>query len=70
MKRLLDEGADGYYIKESPDFNFPDSFSEQNYDEFKKCIEDCVITSYSIHYTKLYDMLWQQINTLQLDIMP
>jgi CheY-like chemotaxis protein len=41
MKRLLDEGADGYYIKESPDFNFPDSFSEQNYDEFKKCIEDC-----------------------------
>lgn len=27
MKALLDAGADGYYIKESPEFAFPNSYS-------------------------------------------
>jgi CheY-like chemotaxis protein len=35
MKSLLDAGADGYYIKESPEYNFPAKFSEENYSNFK-----------------------------------
>jgi CheY-like chemotaxis protein len=43
MKALLDENADGYYIKESPEYNFPIKFSQENYlnfkDEIRKCFE-------------------------------
>ncbi len=46
MRELLDAGADGYYIKESPEYNFSDSFSEQNYLEFKQQIEKCFQNSY------------------------
>lgn len=36
LKNLLDEGASGYYIKESPEYNFSDDFTNQNYHNFKK----------------------------------
>lgn len=36
MKALLDAGADGYYIKESPELQLPKSFSENNFGAFKK----------------------------------
>lgn len=36
MKTLLDEGADGYYIKESPEYNFPLKFSKENFNNFKE----------------------------------
>lgn len=51
MKRILDLseegyynlGADGYYIKESPEFNFSPTFTNENYknlkEEVKKCFE-------------------------------
>ncbi len=42
MKKLLDQGADGYYIKESPEYNFSDNFSLQNYKAFKITIEKCI----------------------------
>ena len=32
-----------------------DAFYKPNYDKVKNRIEEVVITSYSIHYTKLYD---------------
>lgn len=42
MKKLLDKGADGYFIKESPEYNFSDSFSFQNYEEFKLTVINCI----------------------------
>ncbi|PWG78060.1 response regulator [Pararcticibacter amylolyticus] len=41
MKSLLDAGADGYYIKESPEFKFPVSFSKENYGNFKNEVQKC-----------------------------
>lgn len=35
MKALLDAGADGYYIKESPELKLPMSFSNANFQSFK-----------------------------------
>lgn len=43
LKALLDEGADGYYMKESPEYGFSEKFSEANTivlcDTIKKCLE-------------------------------
>lgn len=41
LKALLDEGADNYYMKESPEYNFSSNLSEQNYIEFKENIKKC-----------------------------
>jgi CheY-like chemotaxis protein len=47
MKKLLDLGADGYYIKESPEFNFLPSFTKESYENFvKKCLE-CLNKGYA-----------------------
>lgn len=47
LKALLDAGADGYYMKESPEYNFTRNFSEQNYEKFKedvhRCFERCYL---------------------------
>ena len=43
MKALIDAGADGYYIKESPEYAFPLKYSISNtksfYNNIKKCLE-------------------------------
>ncbi len=39
MKALLDEGADGYYIKESPELQLPQSFSEANFQSFRHDVQ-------------------------------
>lgn len=41
LKALLDEGADNYYMKESPEYNFSSNLSEQNYEEFKENVKKC-----------------------------
>lgn len=41
MKALLDAGADGYYIKESPDYAFPIEYSSANANNLVKQIERC-----------------------------
>lgn len=41
MKKLLELGADGYYIKESPEFNFSTSLTNENYENLKKEVERC-----------------------------
>jgi CheY-like chemotaxis protein len=41
MKKLLDLGADGYYIKESPEFNFSPAFTIESYEDFKKQVQGC-----------------------------
>jgi DNA-binding NarL/FixJ family response regulator len=46
MKALLDAGADGYYIKESPEFAFPNSYSVSNANELVKSIKLCLDKGY------------------------
>jgi len=41
LKALLDAGADGYYMKESPEFGFSGEFSEQNYLRFQEDVKSC-----------------------------
>ncbi len=46
MKELLDAGADGYYIKESPEYNFSPKVSKQNYEKFKETVKECFDRGY------------------------
>ena len=46
MKALLDAGADGYYIKESPEYAFPTTYSISNTNEFVKTINRCLRRGY------------------------
>lgn len=46
LKSLLDAGADGYYLKESPEYNFSKDFSIQNYNKFKYDVKECINMSY------------------------
>jgi CheY-like chemotaxis protein len=41
LKYLLDEGANGYYLKESPEFNFSNKFTEKNYENFRTEVAAC-----------------------------
>lgn len=52
MKALLDAGADGYYIKESPEYTFPPNYSFSNASELQKCIDRCLKNSYLIKVFK------------------
>lgn len=46
VKAMLDEGANGYYMKESPEYHFKLSYSEQNAKAFVETIETCLKDSY------------------------
>lgn len=46
VKALLDAGADGYYMKESPEYHFPLKYTEQNALAFISTIKDCISNSY------------------------
>lgn len=46
MKALLDLGADGYFIKESPDVGFSNDFSKENIDNFLLTAKSCLDKSY------------------------
>ena len=46
MKALMDAGADGYYIKESPEFVFSNSYSVNNANELSQCIIRCLNNGY------------------------
>ena len=46
MKALLDAGADGYYIKESPEYSFPASYSDSNARELCVSITQCLGNGY------------------------
>lgn len=45
LKALLDAGADGYYVKQSPQY-YTKSFDESNFDSFKAAIHDCLNRCY------------------------
>ncbi len=46
IKALLDAGADGFYIKESPDYAFSREYSENNAKEFCMTIQKCLGNGY------------------------
>jgi len=46
MKALLDAGADGYYIKESPEYAFSLTYSQSNAEGLCKSIERCFKRGY------------------------
>ena len=46
MKALIDAGAEGYYIKESPEYAFPITHSESNALEFCNNINRCLDNGY------------------------
>lgn len=54
LKALLDYGADGYYVKESPEYNFSEKFSIENFKNFKKETESCLLHSFLKEVWKLH----------------
>ncbi len=46
VKAMLDEGANGYYMKESPEYHFKLSYSRENAKAFVETIETCLNDSY------------------------
>ena len=46
MKALLKLGADGYFIKESPESGFSNDFSRENIDNFIKTAKECLEKRY------------------------
>jgi len=42
IEKLIELGANGYYIKESPEYILSPRFSKDNYDEFIKTIQSCL----------------------------
>lgn len=46
LKALLGAGADSYYMKESPEYNFTRVISEQNYQGFKENVKKCFSRGY------------------------
>ena len=46
LKALLDAGADGYYIKESPEYKFSFNFSKANYETLRETIVKCLKRKY------------------------
>ncbi len=59
MKALLDAGADGYYIKESPELQLPWIFSENNFKSFQHDVKNALDSNY---YKK---KLYRDINALK-----
>lgn len=46
LKKLLGEGADGYYVKESPEYNFHPDVSKRNHIEFLDEVSNCFKNQY------------------------
>ncbi|MBO4531183.1 MAG: hypothetical protein J5767_11160 [Paludibacteraceae bacterium] len=58
MKALLDAGADGYYIKESPELKLPEMFSHANFESFKNAVEVSLNSGYKKQtFRKINDLL-------------
>ena len=55
-KRAFEAGADGYYVKESPELSIEQGFSEKNYDSLIQDIEQC------LNKNKLLKPFWHWIN--------
>ena len=62
MKSLLDMGANGYYIKESPEYNFPASFSKENYQNFKNEVKQCFELGFLKNIVTLHESIIAHID--------
>lgn len=61
MKALLDAGADGYYIKESPELKLPMSFSKANFQAFKDAVEISLNSGYKKEIYRKIDILQSEL---------
>jgi len=64
LKALLDAGADGYYMKESPEFGFSTEFSEQNYSRFQEDVKSCFKRDFLKKLYGSYQTILQTIDSL------
>ncbi|TDQ08873.1 hypothetical protein [Pedobacter metabolipauper] len=69
MRDLIDLGADGYYIKESPKYLIPDNLSLQNYESFKKQVEICFEKKYLRKFFTLKEQAISQTGNSDLSFM-
>ena len=63
MKVLLDEGADGYYIKESPEYNFSLDFSKENYSNLRNEVLKCFQLSFLKKIANIHKSCNSALNT-------
>ena len=63
MKVLLDEGADGYYIKESPEYNFSLDFSKENYSNLRNEVLKCFQLSFLRKIANIHKSCNSALNT-------
>jgi len=64
IKPLLDFGADGYYIKESPEYMFSAKISESNYLTFKMNVNSCFNRNYLKNIFNSIEKLKIKLNNL------
>lgn len=59
LKALLDplEGASGYFVKESPEYEFSDEFSIANLESFRKDAEQCFDRGYLRRFWRLIEQV-------------
>jgi len=62
LKALLNAGADGYYMKESPDLGFSNEFSEQNYLRFQKDVNHCFNRYFLFDVYEFHQRCYEFIN--------
>ena len=65
MKSLIAAGADGYYIKESPEMKLPRTFSEANFRSFSRDVNKALNSGYKKNAFSRITALVQHINTGQ-----
>jgi hypothetical protein len=63
LKALLDAGADGYYMKESPELGFSSDFSKQNYLRFREDVKSCFDRNFLRTLFVSYEEILQKINS-------
>lgn len=68
QKLMFEYEADGYYIKESPDFDFGKKFTKENYDNFKKQVKTAFERDYLRWFYKKHETLETSIDELKSSI--
>ena len=64
LKALLEAGADGYYMKESPEYNLSGKISKQNFTGFKQNVQKCFERSYLRDIYKDNQQLFLILNSI------
>jgi CheY-like chemotaxis protein len=62
MKKLLELGADGYYIKESPEFNFSSAFTKESYENFLAEVDNCLNKTYARKLFSINDFIEKRLD--------